>query len=121
MHFPSQNSRFLCNRLDGALKASRRPTVSRSFSVEDFRTTELHRPDARSISIQHGVGFQKLTLIGSLCKSSRRRGNMFGRCPAFQNIPVFRSNEERSYREDRQEARPSRPDVDLIRIELHCF
>jgi hypothetical protein len=46
---------------------------------------------------------------------------MFGRCPAFQNIPVFRSNAENSYSEDRLEARPSRLDVDLIKIELPCF
>jgi hypothetical protein len=48
-------------------------------------------------------------------------GNMSGLCPAFQNIPVFRLNAERSYSEDRPDAWPSCPDVDLIRIELCCF
>jgi hypothetical protein len=48
MQFPSQNNRFLCNRPDGPLKASGSPVVSRSFSVEDVRTSELHRPDASS-------------------------------------------------------------------------
>jgi hypothetical protein len=57
MQFPSQNSRFLCNRLDGPLKASVGPAVSRNFSVEDVQTSEQHCPDARSIIIQHGVGF----------------------------------------------------------------
>jgi len=82
--------------------------------VEDVWTIEQHRPDARSISIQHRVGFQKSTLLGSLCKPSERCGNTSRHCPAFQNILVFNSNRERSYSEDR-------PDVDLIWIELHCF
>jgi hypothetical protein len=89
--------------------------------VEDVRTTEQHRPDARSINIQHWVGFQKSTLLGSLSKLSGRRGNTSGCCLAFQNILVFCSNAERSYSEDRPDARPSRPDMDLIRIELRCF
>jgi len=59
--------------------------------------------------------------LGSLCKPSGRRGNTSGRCPVFQNIPVFRSNATRSYSEDRPNARSSRPDVDLIKIELCCF
>jgi len=41
-------SQFLCNRPDGPLKASGRPAVSRSFNVEDVRTSGQHRPDARS-------------------------------------------------------------------------
>jgi len=113
LQIPSQINRFMCNRPDEPLKASGHLAVS---SILCWR-----RPDARSISIQHGVEFQKLTLLGSLCKPSGRRGNTSGRCPAFQNIPVFHSNVERSYSEDRPDARPSRPDVDLIRIELLCF
>jgi hypothetical protein len=88
---------------------------------EDVRTSEQHRPDASSIRIQHGVGFQKSTLLRSLCKPSEGRGNTSGRCLAFQNIPVFRSNPTRSYNEDLLEARSSRPDVDLIKIELRCL
>jgi len=41
-------SRFLCNHPDGPLKASGRPTVSRSFSVEDVPTLGQHRPNDRS-------------------------------------------------------------------------
>jgi hypothetical protein len=41
-------SRFLCNRLDKPLKASGRPALSRSFSVEDVRTSGQHHLDVRS-------------------------------------------------------------------------
>jgi hypothetical protein len=53
-----KNSRFLCNRPDGPLKASRRPQCP-ADNDEDVQTSEQHRPDARSISIQQGIGFQK--------------------------------------------------------------
>jgi hypothetical protein len=90
MQFPSQNSRFLCNRLDGPLKASERPAVSRSFSVEDVRTLEKHRPDARSSfsNFYTELDFSR-HYLGSLCKTSGQRGNMSGRCPTFQNILDF--------------------------------
>jgi hypothetical protein len=39
--------------------------------------------------------FRSRHCLGSLCKSSGRRGNTSRRCPAFQNIPEFRSNAER--------------------------
>jgi hypothetical protein len=48
MQFLSQNSRFLCNCPDRPLKVSGCPTMSRSFSVEDVRTSGQHCPDARS-------------------------------------------------------------------------
>jgi hypothetical protein len=48
MQIPNQNSWFLCNRPDGPLKASWRPAVSRSFSVEDVRTSRQHCSDPRS-------------------------------------------------------------------------
>jgi hypothetical protein len=39
--------------------------------VEDVRTTEQHPPDARSIIIQHGVGFQKSSLLGKSLQAVR--------------------------------------------------
>jgi hypothetical protein len=48
MQFPNHNSRFLCNRQDGPLKALEHPSVSRSFSIAAVRTTEQHSPDTRS-------------------------------------------------------------------------
>jgi hypothetical protein len=97
------------------------PLSVQQLYVEDVWTTEQHRPDARSISIQQGVWFQKSTLLGSLYKPFRRRGNTSGCCPAFQNIPVFSSNAIRNYSEDHPDARSSCPDVDLIKIKLRCF
>jgi hypothetical protein len=89
MQFPSQNSRFLCNRPNGPLKVSGRPAVSRSFSVEDVRTSEQHRPDARSSfsNFYTELDFSSRHCLGSFYKTSGRRDNKSGRCPAFQNIP----------------------------------
>jgi len=63
MQFPSQNSRFPCNRPDGPLKAFGRPTVFRSFSIEERSNV-------------------KETPFG-------RRGNTTGHCPGFHNILSF--------------------------------
>jgi hypothetical protein len=41
------------------------------------------------------LDFRSRHCLGSLCKPSGRRGNTSGRCPVFQNIPEFCSNEER--------------------------
>jgi hypothetical protein len=38
MHFPSQINQFLCNRPDRPLKAFGRPSVFRSFNIEDVWT-----------------------------------------------------------------------------------
>jgi hypothetical protein len=91
MQFPSQNSQFLCNCPDGPLKASGRPAVSRSFNVEDVRTSEQHRLDARSSfsNFYTELDLSSQHCLGSFCKTSRRRGNTSGRCPAFQNISSF--------------------------------
>jgi hypothetical protein len=85
-----QNSRFLCNRPNRPLKVSRRPTVSRSFSVEDVRTLEQHHSDARSSfsNFYTELDFSRHCL-GSLYKTSGQRGNTSGSCSAFQNIPDF--------------------------------
>jgi hypothetical protein len=82
------------------------------INIEDIRTSEQHRLDARSISIQQGVCSQKSTLFGkflqsvrttrqhvrtmsSLCKPSGRLGNTSGRYPVIQITPEFRLNAER--------------------------
>jgi hypothetical protein len=48
LRIPIQKNRFLCIRPDKPLKASGRPAMSRSFIIEDARTLEQHRQDARS-------------------------------------------------------------------------
>jgi hypothetical protein len=115
MQFSSQNNWFLCNRPDGPLKAFGCPAVSRSFSVEDVRTSEQHRLEARlSFSNFYTELDFNRHCLGSLYKMSRRHGNTSRCCPAFQNISDFRSNTERRYSEDRPDAWPSRPDIYLL-------
>jgi hypothetical protein len=84
MQFSSQINWFLCNSSDGPLKASRRPTMSRSFSVEEVRMSEQHHPDARS---SFSNFYKELDFswhyLGSFCKTSIQRGNISGRYPAF--------------------------------------
>jgi hypothetical protein len=79
----SQINQFLCKRSDVPLKASRRPSVARSFSVEDVRTSEQHCPDARSSfsNFYTELDFSR-HYLGSFCKTS-------GRYLAFQNISGF--------------------------------
>jgi hypothetical protein len=88
--------------------------------VEDVRTSEQHRPDARSSfsNFYTELDFRSRHCLGRFCKSSGRHGNTSECCPAFQNIPVFRSNAERSYNKDHSDARPSRLDVYLLRKDL---
>jgi hypothetical protein len=71
--------------------ASERPTVSRSFSVEDVRTEGQHRPDARSSfsKFYTELDFRNRLYLESFYKTSGRLGNMSGRCLAFQNISGF--------------------------------
>jgi hypothetical protein len=90
MQFPIQNSWFLCNRPNGPLKSSRRPAMSRSFSVEDARTLELHRPDVRSSlsNFYTELDFSR-HYLRSFCKTSGRRGSTSRRYPVFQNILGF--------------------------------
>jgi len=85
-----KNNRFLCNSPDGPLKASGCPTVSRSFSVEDVRTSGHNHPNARSSfsNFYTELDFSR-HYLGSFYNKSGRRGNTSGHCPAFQNIPSF--------------------------------
>jgi hypothetical protein len=111
MQFPSQNSRFRCNCPDEPFKESERPAVSKSFSVEDVQTLEQHRPDIRSSfsNFYTELDFNSRHCLRSFCKTSGRRGNTSGRCPAFQNISgfLFERGKEIQWRRSGRSAKPS--------------
>jgi len=87
MQFPSKNNRVLCNCPDGPLKVSRRPAVSRSFSVVAVRTIELHRPNTKSSYSEFNTELNfRIHYLGRSYQTSRQRGNTFRRYPMFQNI-----------------------------------
>lgn len=121
LQIPRQKNRFLCNHSDESLKASGCPAVSRSFKGEDVRTSEQHCSDARSSfsNFYMELDFSSRHCLWSSCKTSGLRGNTSRRCPAFQNIPDFCSNTERSYSEDDPDAPPSRPIVYLLLKDLY--
>jgi hypothetical protein len=54
-----------------AFEGVRTPRSVLQINIEDVRTSEQHRPDARSISIQQGVCFQKSTLFGKSLQTVR--------------------------------------------------
>jgi hypothetical protein len=104
---PRQNSQFLYNRPDEAF--------------EDVRTSEQHRPDARSISIQQGVGFQKSTLFGKSLQAVRttwQHVRLMSSISEYSRVPFKR---RKDFSKDHPDARSSSPDVNLIKIELCCF
>jgi hypothetical protein len=81
---------------------------------EDVRTSEEHRLDARSIMVQHGVGFQKLTLFGKSLQAVRTKWQhvrTISSISEYSRVPFERGKD---FSEDR-------PDVNLIKIELRCF
>jgi hypothetical protein len=56
------------------------------INIEDVWTSEQHRPDGRSISIQQGVCFQKSTLFGKSLQAVR---TMSVRKPDKDKITLF--------------------------------
>jgi len=113
MQFPSQINKFLCNHPDGPLKASGRPAVSRSFSVEDVQASEQQSPNSRSSfsNFYTELDFSSRHCLGSFCKMFRRRGNTSRRCPTFQNILgfLYERKKEIQRRPSRRSAKLSEP------------
>jgi hypothetical protein len=104
-----------------AFEGVRTPRSVSQINIEDVRTSEQHRPDARSISIQQGVWFQKSTLFR---KSLQTVWTM------WQHVLMMSSSLEYSrvpfeygkdFSEDCSDARSSRLDVNLIKIKLRFF
>jgi hypothetical protein len=121
MQFPSQNSRFLCNRPDGPLKASGRPAVSKSFSVNDVWMSKQHRLDARSSFSNFYTEFYfSRHCLGSFCKTSGRCGSTYERCPTFQIISGFLYERGKKIQRSpsRHSAKPSRHGPVMGRIAL---
>jgi hypothetical protein len=88
---------------------------------EDVRTSEQHHPDARSISIQQGVGFQKSTQFGKSLQAFRTTWQHVWTMSCISEYSRVPFEHEKDFSEDRPDTRSSRPDVNLIKIELHCF
>jgi hypothetical protein len=89
---PRQKNRFLCNR-----------------------------PDARSISIQQGVYFQKSTLFGKSLQAIRTTWQHFWTMSSSLEYSRFPFERGRDFSKDRPDARSSRPDVNPIKIKLRYF
>jgi hypothetical protein len=95
------------------------------INIEDIRTSKQHRPDAKSISIQQGVGFQKSTLFGKSLQAVRRTWQAIRR--TWQHVRMMsciskysRVHFERGkdFSEDCLDARSSHQDVSPIKIVL---
>jgi hypothetical protein len=117
---PRQNSWFLCNRRTGLWKRLDAPQCP-ADNDEDARMSEQHRPDARSISIQQGVGFKKSTLFGKSLQAVRTTWQHVRAMSSILEYSRVSFERGKDFSEDRPEARSSRPDVTLIKIELRCF
>jgi hypothetical protein len=92
-----------------------------AYKNEDVRTSEQHRPNARSISIQQGVGFQKSTLFGKSLQAywtTWQHVWTMSSISEYSRVPFKR---RKDFSEDRSDTRSSRSDVNLINIELCCF
>jgi len=88
---------------------------------EDIQTSEQHRLDARSISIQQEVGFHKSTLFGKSLQAARTTWQHVRKMSSISEYSRVPFESGKDFSEDRPDARSSRPDVNLIKIELRCF
>jgi hypothetical protein len=88
---------------------------------EDVRTSEQHCPNARSIIVQHRVGFLKSTLFGKSLQAVRttwQHVRTMSSISEYSRVP-FECGKD--FSKDCPEARSSCLNVNLIKIELCCF
>jgi hypothetical protein len=104
-----------------AFEGVRTPRSVLQINVEDVRTTEQHRRDAMSISIQQGVVFHKLTLFGKSLQAFRMTRQHVWTISSNSNNSRVPFERGKDFTEDRPDARSSRPDANLTRIEIALF
>jgi len=88
------------------------------INIEDVKTSEQHCPDAQSISIQQGVCFHKSTLFGKSLQTFQTTWQHVWMMSSSSKYSRVLFKRGRDFREDRSDARSSRPDVNLIKIKL---
>jgi hypothetical protein len=88
---------------------------------EDVRTSKQHHSDARSISIQQGVGFQNSTLFGKSLQAIRMTWQHFQTMSSISEYSRVLFEHRKDFREDRPDTRSSSQDVNLMKIELRYF
>jgi hypothetical protein len=112
-----------CSRPDALQLATsvRTPRSVLQINIEDVGMSEQHRLDARSISIQQGVCFQKSTLFGKSLQAFQttwQHVRTMSSSSEYCRVPFDRG---RDFSEDRPDARLSHPDVNPIKMKLRCF
>jgi hypothetical protein len=97
------------------------PSSVLQINIENVWTSEQHRPDARSISIQQGLGFQKSTLFEKSLQAvwmTWQHVRTMSSILEYFRVPFERGKD---FSKDRLDARSSLPDVNPTKIELLCF
>jgi hypothetical protein len=105
----------------GSCATVRMPCSVLQINIEDVWMSEQHCPDTRSISIQQEVVFQKSTLFEKslqAVRTTRQHVRTISSNSEYSRVPFERGKD---FSKDRSDTRSSRPDANLIKIELRCF
>jgi hypothetical protein len=97
------------------------PRSISQINIEDVQTSAQHRLNAKSISIQQGVGFHKLTLFGKSLQAVQTTWQHVRTMSSISEYSRVLFEPGKDFSEDHPNARSIRPDVNLIKIELRCF
>jgi hypothetical protein len=118
---PRQKQSVLMQPSGRAFEGVRTPRSVLQINIEDVRTSEQHRPEARSISIQQEVGFQKSTLFGKFLQAVRTTWQYVWTISSISKYSKVSFEHRKDFSEDRPSVRSSRSDVNPIKVELRCF